>query len=261
MADARLERLVQGVMMRMPRADLPGGATYQAPHDALQMIADMRALVQGPTEPDDGFAVRLQGAPSEWKIWGSPRSLMDQVAAYFTPMTLTLRVVTNTGHWYTRGPNGSYTVLAPAARPPAISSNWNWDGNAKWWRAWLIVYLPAGFNALTIYDYDAGNDYDSVTLYDVASAQQALDIYNIAVTWLPEHVLFGGIIFTSLQPGDTIPGSSPTAHPFDPASTAQTIATYTTLPTGNWASPVYTSGPNIGLPSRPPWAYFYNIRN
>lgn len=266
MIDARLERLVQGVMMRMPRADLPGGSTYQAPHDALQLIADMRSLTQGPTESDAGFAVRLQGAASEWQIWGSPRALMDQVAAYFTPFQLTLRVVSDSGHWWTRGPDGSFTVLAPSARPPAIASNWNWDGNARWWRSWLIVYLPAGFTSATTYNYDGPAHYDGAPVYDGMTTQTALDIYNIAAAWMPEHAVTGGapiagVIFTSLQPTDVIPSSSPAAHPFDPGSTSQTISTYTTLPTGHWGSPVYTSGPNIGLPTRPPWALFYNINN
>lgn len=274
MIDARLERLVQGMMLRMPRADLPGGAVYQAPDDALAMIGAMRGpILRGPTESSASYARRLQLAPDLWKIWGSPRAVLQQVSCYFLPSPVTVKLVTDSGHWYTMTSDGTgtefaYTTLPVSARPPAIVSNWSWDGNSRWWRAWLIVHVPVGF--FTQYTYDGSAHYDSTAIYDGISTNAASDIYNIASYWLPQHVKtdtgsgivrFGGIIFTYLQPTDSIPGFSG-RHPFDPADTAITLSGgETSLPVGNWGNSIYTSGANIGLPTRPPWALFYNINN
>jgi hypothetical protein len=80
--------------------------------------------------------------------------------------------------------------------------------------------------------------------------------------WKSAHAWFAGLIVTALQPTDDIPGA-PGRHPFDPADTAFTLPglAATSLPTGNWGTSVYTSGASGGLPTRPPWAIFYNLDN
>lgn len=273
--DARMERLVQGIMCRLPRSTIANN--YQAPADALVQIgADRGPIVQGPTESAAAYALRLQQAPNEWQIWGGPRSVLDQVCAFFAPYQVTARLVTDSGHWYTMQSPGvtsagvtitanAYTVLPPTARPPAIASNWSWDGNVRWWRAWLIVHLPVGFEAVAdAFVWDSGPAWDAGWLWDGVPQGTLAQLVAIAQQWYPEHAqpggLISGIIVTTLQPTDVIPGQA--VRPFDPGSVNTTNADHSTnLPVGNWGSPVYTSGPYSGFNARPPWATFYDISN
>lgn len=127
MVDARMSRLIQGMMARMPRSSL---ASYQAPTDALNITGGDRQIPRGPLETDAAYAVRVQRAPSMWQIWGNSRALLTQLNAFFTPQIPTIYIVTNAGQWSWMTPDGAFHVLAPSARPPAIASNWVWDSSA-----------------------------------------------------------------------------------------------------------------------------------
>lgn len=264
MLDARMDRLVQGMKCRIPRSTI---ARYRAPDDALNAIGAQRGpIVRGPTETSDAYALRLQQAPSEWQIWGNPRSVLDQVCAYFSPLPMTARLVTDSGHWYTMTmPGNVYTILPPSARPPAVVSNWSWDGNARWWRSWVIVHLPLNYASYLAALWDGSSLWDGGAIWDGLPKAVFDGLLAIITQWYPEHALSGeapaGLIVTDLQPTDDIPGH-PGVHPFDPSSVSTTNTDGSTnLPTSNWGSPIWTSGPSFGLPSRPSWATFYAINN
>jgi hypothetical protein len=169
---------------------------------------------------------------------------------------MTARIVTDRGQWYTMTSTGSlpntYTVPAPTARYPAVGSNWNWDGTSKWWRAWLIIHLPVGYSAEVT--YDSGPVYNGGAIYDGIPASTLAAIAAIATFWFPEHAAFSGIIFTTLQANQLIPGQS--VYPFDPGSASTTNGDGSTnLPTGNWGGVLNPGGGTT--PSRPSWASFY----
>ena len=254
LADARMCRLIQGIKSALPRSTIANN--WQAPDDALAAIGSNRGLARGPTEPSAAYATRLQRAPDEWQIWGSPRACLDQICAYFSPLPMTARIVTDSGQWFTMTSTGtppnSYTVPTPAQRYPGTSSNWSWDGASKWWRAWLIIHLPVGYSAEVQYN-QSGVAYDGGAIYDGVAASTLAALSALATFWFPEHATMSGVIFTTLQPTQTIPGQ--TVHPFDPLSVASTNSDGSTnLPTGNWGGVLNPGGTT---PSRPSWASFY----
>jgi hypothetical protein len=68
------------------------------------------------------------------------------------------------------------------------------------------------------------------------------------------HSRLAGVITTLLTPTTDIDNGGGVVYPFDPLSTAITLADgSTSLPTGNWNTPV---DPVTNLPTRPWWASF-----
>ena len=149
---------------------------------------------------------------------------------------------------HTLGSDGSYTWERAAFA-------WNWDGQtAKWSRSFTIIYLPANFSSAVV--YDSGAVYDGGAIYDGIPSGMVANIVAGLLEAKAPHYRLSALIFTTLRPTDSIPGF-PGVRPFDPQSTLTTNADWSTnLPAGNWGGLVYTSGPHIGLATRPPWASF-----
>ncbi len=148
--------------------------------------------------------------------------------------------------WYTLTPAGVVSVKR------RNTSNWNYDGNAnRWSRFWVLLHLPPGYSSIVVYD-DGSTVYDGGAIYDGVTALAIRDMVANIKEAKAAHSRLAGIIATTLQPTDLIPGVAGTHYPFDPGDTAQTSAEgWTSLPVGNWASIV---DPATGLPTRPPWA-------
>ena len=155
---------------------------------------------------------------------------------------------------HTLSPTGAYSWQRSAFP-------WAWDGNtSQWSRFWMVIYLPANFTTnYAVWDVSGSWD-DGVSLWDGVPAVLLGNIVGGVLEAKAAHSHFGGLIFTTLQPTDSIPGFSG-SHPFDPTRStwSPNSDASTNVPVSNWASPVYTSGPNIGLNSRPGWASFYAI--
>lgn len=148
--------------------------------------------------------------------------------------------------WYTLTPAGVVSVKR------RNTSNWDYDGNAnRWSRFWVILHLPPGYSSVAVYD-DGSTVYDGGAVYDGVTALAIRDMVANIKEAKAAHSRLAGIIATTLQPTDPIPGVAGTHYPFDPTDTAQTSAEgWTSLPVGNWESIV---DPATGLPTRPPWA-------
>lgn len=138
MSDFLVEKSVQAMTIRLPG----GGDASQLPY-----LANDRALVQGPAEPNSSFVNRLKAAFPSWKIAGSALSVLLQLQAYITDLqpgvpasNPALSIVggswPNHATWWTAQVSGAAPVLRTVS-----PSNWNWDGRPDPWRAWLVVYL------------------------------------------------------------------------------------------------------------------------
>lgn len=128
--DAGAQFIVEGMQARMPGAGTP---------TALPYIGRDRRIARGPHESDASYAERLRHWRDTWKTAGNAISLLNNVAAYFAPSPPRLRIVTASGVWYTREPDGTITIHKTAL------NNWDWDGDrALWSRFWLIIYATDG---------------------------------------------------------------------------------------------------------------------
>ncbi len=110
--DGVAESLRQGLLARMP-----GYGTAEA----LPYIGNDRQIARGFQETDDSYIARLQTAFDTWKIAGSARSILIQLAGYVTPSLPLMRYVVNgvdeigTGHT-PAFVSGSSSIRAPSGR-------------------------------------------------------------------------------------------------------------------------------------------------
>lgn len=126
--DATAEWMRQGVLARFPGAGAP---------DALPYIGRDRQIVRGFAESADSYAERLRRWLDDWRVAGSPISVLAQLRGYLLGVRPVLRTVDNTGNWHSLDASDVHTWSRGA--------NWNWDGlTARWWRWWAIVYSSAG---------------------------------------------------------------------------------------------------------------------
>lgn len=135
------------------RAKCPGLADASA----IPFQAADRRLVQGPAESNEPFVLRLKGAFDAWGIVGSRKAVANQLQAYMTGLqpgvATSLPVFTIVGGnldlttWDTvygymaQGDQPAHSTVTPA--------NWDWDGELKPWRAWLILYMHLVETGLT----------------------------------------------------------------------------------------------------------------
>jgi hypothetical protein len=142
-SDLLMEKMNQAIRFRLPGLGDPSQLPYLA-HD--------RVLVQGPAESDANFVIRLQEAFDAWGIAGSARAVLMQLQAYLqnlqpgVPATYPLLTivggpVVNEATTYATW-NQLYQGDALGA-PPTLTrvspSNFDWDGEVKPWRSWLIL--------------------------------------------------------------------------------------------------------------------------
>lgn len=136
--DLLLEKLNQAM-----RAHMPGVGT----DTALVLLGNDRVIPQGPYESNSSYAGRLTRAFDAWQRAGSRRAVLAQVAQYLsspalpagTQNPLVAIVGGNEPDW------DIYYADMDISQPPLhvvpASSNWNWDGLSRWWRAWLVLYF------------------------------------------------------------------------------------------------------------------------
>lgn len=137
--DAFAERIRLGVLARFPIAD-------STPADALAEIGADRRVFRGPDEPEAAFCERARRWLDDWRLAGSPWSILEQVRAYCSPHAVRVRIYTNRGDCYTINRDGT--------RSRARDTAWDWDGDTtRWARWWLVIYPDAGapFAAQAVY--------------------------------------------------------------------------------------------------------------
>src|SRR6266404_616100 len=229
--DSAALSLEQGLRLSQPlRCDV----------SALPVLSADRKIRLYPTEPQQSQRFRL----SQWKQLHRTRAThigeLKHSQPYFLPSVPVMRIVHQDGAggsatWWTLDGTGTPSVHV------ATPSNFNYDGQVtKWSRFWVILYPPAGL--VNLAHYDDGSTYDSTDFYDgVAVTQILLDLVAMILEWQAPHSRLQAYILA------TDPAS------FDPTATAVTDPSgWTSLPTGNWGSPL-SPGPVVGR-ARPPSA-------
>lgn len=231
--DAAIYELSQGLRLSQP---------LRCDESALPVLSRDRSIRIYPTEPVDSQRIRLAQWLPLHRTRGTHIGELKHSQPYFLPDTPVMRIVHQDGAgasatWHTIGADGSYSLHR------ATPSNWNYDGQtSKWSRWWVITYIPAAL--LNLAHYDDGSAYDSgLIYYDGVRTQVARDLVAMMLEWQSAHSRMQAYILA------TDPAS------FDPTSTSTTSPDgWTSLPVGNWGSPI-SSG---GVRTRPPsalWIY------
>jgi hypothetical protein len=203
--DAAAERVRLGVRYRFPIAG-------ETPLDALLEIGRMRRVEKGPSEPGAAYAERLRRWLDDWKLAGTPWSVMEQVRAYCSPHAVRVRIFTNRGDCYTIDRDGTRSIDKGTA--------WDWDGEATpWARWWIVLYPDAGLPFGRAGDYGTASDWGaaSFTWGSTATAEDAIAIRRIIVERKPAGTRCEYVIICHDD-----------AH-FDPSDAL-------TLPDGTWGS-------------------------
>ena len=235
--DFLVEMMLQGVY-----AAMPGKGTSTA----LPFIGASRGILQGLTESNTSFAVRLRNWLTFWYNAGSAE-VMAQMIQSFLPNNPVVRIVDRAGNWVTANQDGTTTF----ARDPL----WNWDSvsnpeRAGWWSdIWVIVYpdpwiswetgvnpaqFPDGWtNPLANTQWQSGGPQGVGIGHNVPRI--AVDgILSIVSTWKGAHTYVVAMIFTTIA-GLFKPGAS--TNPGAPDGTW-----------GQWGK--YNAGTGTYVPSR-----------
>lgn len=226
--DTEVENLALGLRQAYPLKCDPS---------SLPDIANNRQIRLYPAESEASQRDRLV----HWKDHHRQRAChigeLRHAQPYFLPHKPLMRIVHQDGlgqtaTWHTIDGNGNYS------RHRQSPSNWNWDNHPeRWSRWWVIVYPPAEF-LQPIY-YGDGHHYgDGSRYYSAATSQMGQDMVNIFREWKASHSMLHGYIIATDE------------NSFNPTSTAQTNPSgWTSLPAGNWAQPISSSGVRTRLPS------------
>lgn len=210
--------------------------------EAISYLALDSRIRRGPAEPSDSIRERIRVAKTTWKRAGSPKSVLGQLAAYYSPADVTVRYVSNgyddqgntVSDWWTLSAGTySYTRASPA--------NWNWDGQFGDFRFWIIVHAPL----LPLWNWDDSARYwdEPGLLWGYRDGQVIYDLFAIVSDWKAAGSHLGGLIL-SPETGDyTVQwgtgtwgtgtwGMTTTGLVFDPSASPGYP-----LPNGDWFDP------------------------
>lgn len=176
MRDLLMDKADQAIKIRLPGE----GDVTQIP-----FLAFDRALVQGPKEPNASFVARLKGAFAAWDLAGSRVAVLAQLQAYLQGLqpgvSASLPEVAIVGGYYSTVATWDtiYQGDAIGKEPTHASilpSNFNWDGQHKPWRAWLILYMALVASGLS------GSSGQTST---AAAGSYSSPGQNVAGVWVP----------------------------------------------------------------------------
>lgn len=160
MTDARLNRLVQGIMCRIPRSTIANN--YQAPADALLEISVDRVITPGATESSASLAMREQRALDDWRLAGTQWGVLSPVLGALLAFTPEARTIATTfsdttvpstrisSSWATYAAGASLTsspVFAYGVSGGA--GDFDWDslspitGSGGSWSVYVVIYSVA----------------------------------------------------------------------------------------------------------------------
>lgn len=207
---------LDGVLDWAKRGVLSRFATT-APTEALPFIGRDRRIVRGFDEPEADFRTRLKGWLRAWHRAGHAFGICEAVAGYLAPHAVRVRVVTNSGVWYTRESDGteSYLIQDP--------TDWDWDGDPdSWSRFWVIIYPADAWVEET--DWGTSGETwgdDGETWGTTATPEHVRTIQGLVATWKPKHATCVSIIVAFDDAS------------FDPESASETSSTWKHWGTGD----------------------------
>jgi hypothetical protein len=203
--------------------------------DAIPYLARDRDLDRGPNESDAAIVGRISTSFDKAATTGHPRELLGAVLAYFSPSTPQVRTVTDLSVWDTISAGVWSRVFGTAGG----NGGWNWDGNTRWFRAWIIIYSPS-FTAPSTFAPGGRKFGDGLTFGSSAKSGEAQALRNIAKKGKPANESLVNIL---------VPFASTWFDPTQPAGGGIN-------PDGSWGRP-YKSVAGNAVPSRPSGIAFF----
>jgi hypothetical protein len=203
--DALGDSVKFGVAARFPNV-VPEVAS-----EALPLTGRERGITRGFDETNEAYAIRLERWLDDHRTEANPYTLLRQLQGYLSPHLVPMRVVNNTGAWYSLAADGTPSYH--------FGGNWNWDNTAtSWSRFWVIIYPPADlWVADGPWDGSRGLWVPDGTVWGCnATVGQAAAVRGIIEQWRGPHSRCVNII-VAFDPSK-----------FDPAASSPP------LPNGNW---------------------------
>jgi hypothetical protein len=176
--DLLAETTVLAVRARFPTGEIAG---------QLPRIGRDRAIRRGIFESNAAYARRLQGWLDVRRVATTAFGLLDQLAALLAPHALKMRVVNDSGDWYTRNADGSREFVS-------VPGSWPWDSARPSTRFWVILYAPATLWVNDATWADPGAWGDGGTIGSTATPEQVEAVRNTIRDCRAAHTLCQNII-------------------------------------------------------------------
>lgn len=184
LADLSQERLFQAVAARFPT---------QCDGTVLPELAHDRQLIRGNHESDAAFVARLVAWRETWRLAGHAYAILDNLAGYFSPAAVPIRIWTNAGMVYTRAADGTKSW-------GKYLGTWDWDGETTYWsRFWVVIYPPSSL--WTTAPAEGAGPWDLT-----ASKSEVKDVRRIIYQFKPLHARCEWIV-VALDPASFTPGA------------------------------------------------------
>lgn len=171
----------QGVKARFPGRGVNTALPYNG--------AD-RDLERYLSEPDADYATRLQDAIDTWRGAGGPRELINQVqiaCKWILNVATPVRTVSEQGAHTSAVWDERASLTSSFVHQRTAPTNWQWDTNDRWWRAWLIIDSTLGPWATDGTWGSPGVWGDGGTWGSNATVAQVAQLEAIVRKWKPAH--------------------------------------------------------------------------
>lgn len=174
-------------MIEAVQASMPGIGTP----DALYLCGRDMQIDRGPTETDDHYIARLQGAIDSHRVRGAPGELLKQLAAWFSPSVATpIRLVSHSAVWH------EIDLTTLVVTKTVVGTNWDWDAfTSRWWRGWVIFDSSGGPWTPDLWG-DPGNWGDGGTWGSNATVSEVAQLRAWVEKWKPAHLVAMNMIVT-----------------------------------------------------------------
>lgn len=215
--DTVAEAATAAVKLRFPGVYSPEG---------LGLLGKERGIMRGIAETDEAYAYRLSRWWDDRKRKGNAFALAFQLQGILGPHRPRIRVVNQSGSWYTLNEDGSTAVHNAA---------WDWDGNVNAWsRFWVIIYPPP---ELWVSEGTWGDGKtrwgDGGTWGTTATPAQCAMVRALITEWQAAHARCAKIII-ALDPASFDPETTPASE----------------LPDGKWGRWSKDDGTGARVPAR-----------
>jgi hypothetical protein len=208
LADVGIEHNVQGLNASFPGLGTPTALPYSGRD---------RMIRRGIDETDESYGARQVEWLDTWRGAGNPYAIMLAVQRYCTPSVPKLRIVNESGTWYTLNADGTTEIEQTWG-----AVNWDWDDQSLPTRCWMILYSDAG-------PWEEGPTVADPALWGGAVGTAG---YTVGTTATPDQVsTVRAIVDEFKSAGDRFEWI---IIAFDPASFDPAAAPGAPLPDGTW---------------------------
>lgn len=189
--DTLEEQLFEGTLAPFPGLGDPS---------ALPLTGRGRGLVQGLTETDDAYAIRLRDWIDAWAGAGSEESLLTQLQG-FLGGNLVIRHIMRTGNFVTINADGTFSYDS--------DPTWDWDSELLTLNpedrptdVWLVIYItdsrwPIYSGDLTSVDWIAAWGAQVLGAGHKVPPNAIDGVNSIIASWKAAHVYLRAIIWTN----------------------------------------------------------------